>query len=259
MIDIHSHILPGLDDGENDEKKVLNIIKQMSQNGVKTVFATPHYLDGMYNNKQIDIFTATEKLKKLIQLNGIEIDLRQGCEIYLVPDSYKDLEKENYCYSETNYCLVECNINSLESDVYRNIYHILRKGYRPILAHPERYSFIMKSIRAARELIQKDILLQINSGSLLGVYGKTVKSTAWKLLNYGYAHFVASDTHAKEINYNLLDAYNKVVEHIDEKTAELLFNDFPTKLLHNESIPKFYVNISQPKRHKHGILNWLKK
>ncbi len=256
MIDIHSHILPNLDDGENDVNKLLEIIKQMSQNGVKTVFATPHYLEGMYNNSSIDIKNALMNLKKLISENSISLEVKQGCEVYLTPTSHEDIIRENYCYEGTNYCLVECNVNSLESDVYRSIYHILRKGFRPILAHPERYRFIMNSTRAARELIEKDILLQVNSGSILGIYGKSVKNTAWKLLNSGKVHFIASDTHAKEIEYNLKIAYDKVVEHIDETTAELLFKIFPQKMMNNESIPKRYVDVKTPRKHKRGFFGW---
>ncbi|MBN2828895.1 MAG: capsular biosynthesis protein [Candidatus Cloacimonetes bacterium] len=258
MIDIHTHILAGLDDGSNDQSEVLNIIKQMSQNGVKTVFATPHYLEGMYNNHDITIKNAVKDLQDKIQAENIDIKLLRGCEVYLTPNSPIDIERENLQYFDTNYCLVECNVNSLETEVYQNLFNVLRRGYRPVLAHPERYRFIMSSSKAAKELIKRDVYFQINSGSLLGLYGKKVKETAWKLVHNGYAHFVASDTHCKELEYNLKQAYDKVVEHIDETSATLLFKTFPAKMMQNESIPTFYVEVHSSSRHrKKSLFRWL--
>jgi protein-tyrosine phosphatase len=116
----------------------------------------------------------------------------------------------------------------------------------------------MSSSKAAKELIKRDIYFQVSSGSLLGVYGKKVKETAWKLVHNGYAHFVASDTHGKEMEYNLKQAFDKVVEHIDETTATLLFKTFPAMLMRNEQIPIFYVEVhSRRSSHKKNLFRWI--
>ena len=258
MIDIHSHILTHVDDGSNDEKAVMNIIQQMCENGVTTVFATPHYLKGMYNTDSAIISNAIDKLKALVKDKSLNIDVRKGCEVYLTPNSLDDIKREGFVYENTDYCLVECNVNSLEAEVYHNIYKVLRAGYKPVIAHPERYQFILKSTKAAKELLKNDVYFQINSGSLLGFYGNKVKGKAWNLLANGFAHFVASDTHCKETSYNLKEAYDKVVTHIDKTTADLLFNIFPKALMNNGHIPIRYVEVkSHSNSRKKSLFRWI--
>jgi len=241
MIDIHCHLLPNLDDGSKSPEKSLEQIRAMAIGGITDVFLTSHFMPGRYHYERKKYDDKLQLLRELVQQNQININLYHGFEIFLHPFSIKDIEKHKLCLGNSNYVLVESDLNGLPSDFYENVYPLLRAGYKPILAHGERYVSIMHNVHDAKDLIRKDIYIQVNAGSLLGLYGEKVRQTAWLLLRNGWAHFLASDDHAKMPYGAYFDAVELLKTELDVSVANLLTQDFPGKILKNETIPYKYV------------------
>jgi protein-tyrosine phosphatase len=241
MIDIHCHLLPKLDDGSKTSEDSLNQLRAMADGGISDVFLTSHFMPGRYHYERKDYDARLRELQELANQNQIKIKLHPGFEIFLHPFSLKDIEKHNLRLGNSRYVLVESDLNGLPSDFYENVYPLLRKGYKPILAHGERYVSIMHNVHDAKDLIRKDIYIQVNAGSLLGHYGEKVRQTAWLLLRNGWAHFMASDDHAKMPYGSYFEAVEMVKAELDVNVAKLLTQDFPAKILKNERVPYKYV------------------
>jgi protein-tyrosine phosphatase len=249
MIDIHCHLLPGIDDGSDSPESSLEQLRLMEQGGITHAFLTAHFMPGHYHYDRGQYDDKLTGLRQLAADNGIGVALMPGFEIYLHPFSSDDIDKHRLTLGDSRYILVETDLNGLPKDFYDNIYPLLRKGYKPILAHAERYVSIMKDPHAAKELIHEDVYLQVNSGSLLGQYGEKVRQTAWVLLRNGWAHLLGSDDHVRAPYGSYFQALELLRERLDGTTAELLTEDFPRILLNNETIPFKYVYFSRPHQH----------
>ncbi len=243
IIDIHTHILPNVDDGSDSIDKSIEFIKNSIGEGVETIFLTPHYMYGKYISSNEETSKQFDKLVAEVKKRNLDIQMFKGAEVYTDMNYVDLIEEEKLTLGESNYVLFETSLNSSSSDINEFVFALQRKGYRPILAHPERYSSVHSNSKILEDLMYRDVLLQINASSLLGLYGKKVKQVAWKLLHKGYAHFIASDEHCRVENDSLKEAYDKVVDHIDEFTANLLFYKNPLKIVQNKPISTFYVTV----------------
>lgn len=197
MIDTHCHIIPGIDDGAGDVKTSLEMLKIAEEDGIKTIIATPHYYRNKYECNIEDAKNHLDKLKELSQSEGISVEIIQGQEVFL--DKYTvDLYKDGTIGTINNskYILVETSFaGSKPKDVLENIYEIRLLGLTPILAHPERYGFIIKDNSSINEFIKEGCLFQITSSSITGIFGKDVKKTSENLIKSGICNFIGSDAH----------------------------------------------------------------
>ncbi|HNQ39887.1 MAG: capsular biosynthesis protein [Candidatus Cloacimonas sp.] len=250
MIDIHTHLLPNIDDGSKSLDDSLRQLWQMTEGGIKRVYLTAHYFRGHYQYSRQEYDEKFNTIVNKAKEAGIDLDIQPGFEIYLQPDILEDIKTQNLTLGKSSYILLESDLNGLPNDFYNNIFPLLRAGYKPILAHAERYVSIMQKPSRAENLIYRNIYLQTNAGSLLGLYGDKVKSTAWILVNKGWTHFIASDDHIRGKYLAYFEARNKVEEMIDNHTAHLLFYVFPSCIASGENIPYEYVQVYRP-HHSH--------
>ena len=238
MIDIHTHILHECDDGSESLESSIKQITNMIEKGVTDIVLTPHYMNS-YVQTDADIIER-QYVELLTATKDLNINLHKGGEVFLnagIDD--KTITKE-LCIDNTDYILVETNMGDLTYDIYETLFNIVKKGFRPILAHPERYNYIMNDPAMAEDFMHRNVYLQINAGSILGVYGSKIAKTAWYLINNGFAHFVASDNHCKTDEYILPMAIKLLREKIDANIANLLTQVNPQKILDNEKIEHFY-------------------
>ncbi len=246
MIDIHSHLIPNVDDGSSDLESSIKYLKFMEEVGVQTLVLTPHFI-----RDSLDYFEDIDKnfriLSDTCKKENIKIKLVLAKEVLLYPTILEDIEKYKLNIPGTNYILVETHFQKFPEFFDETMYSLLKNGYRPILAHPERYVSIMENIELAEELMHRNILLQINSGSFFGLYGRKVRRTVNKLLKKGYCHFIAGDFHAHADNYSLHNAVALIENNIDVFSADLLSKVNPAKMLNNEDIQIFYVDKIIPK------------
>lgn len=196
FVDIHSHLLPGIDDGAKNIEKSIQLIKTMSSYGIKNFITTPHVLGEVYPNSSSTILKKLEEVKLAVANEGInDITVRTAAEYMLDERFMSLLEKDDILTLKDNYILVETSYFSAPINLYEMLFEIQLKGYKPILAHPERYNFFHNDFESYYKLKTAGCLFQMNLLSLTQQYGKHVQKTTQKLLSLNLYDFVGTDTH----------------------------------------------------------------
>lgn len=238
MVDIHTHILHNCDDGSNSLELSIFQITNMIDQGVTDIVLTPHYMNSYVKTESKIINDRFKELSEAVK--DLKINLHKGGELFLNPGVEEKIDQE-LCIGDTSYILVETNMGEFTNDIYETLFQLVRKGYKPILAHPERYNYISNDPAMAEDFLHRNVYLQINAGSLLGLYGPKIQSVAWELIDNGFAHFIASDNHCRNDHYILPSAVEEIRKNIDQYTADLLTKHNPNKMLRNKTIQFFYV------------------
>lgn len=223
MIDIHTHILPNLDDGAKDIDAAVSLLREAERQGITTVFATPHILTGLYQPTAKKIMQELNILQDRLNQEDIDITLIRGAEVGIESDITSD-EIMNYTLNASGkYILIELPFVAYPLNCDEKIFRFQTKGFTPIVAHPERAFSIIKNPDKLKEWKKRGILIQINSKSIMGRYGKIVTNIAIKALKDGLVDFVASDTHNSEWGFDF-DVVRTVLEQLvgKPKTDELL-------------------------------------
>jgi protein-tyrosine phosphatase len=230
MIDIHSHLLPGVDDGSISFQQTLEQLRMMAQAGVSKAYLTPHFMRNLYHNTNSVIMPVFEKLQKDVTSANLNIQLELGCEFFIDNQAVDTIKTENLTLGKSNYVLFESMLQQLPSDIFTMTYQLQKAGYKLIMAHPERYANIIRRPELAEDFLHHDIYLQINAGSLLGMYGRNVYHTAIWLLDNGYAHFIASDNHGDQREAIQVEAKKFICQHYGDNIAEKLFESNPESI-----------------------------
>ena len=195
-IDIHSHILPQLDDGAEDFEMSMKMLHIAEQSGICQIIMTPHNKPMHHNASPETIQSVIQKLEKEISGSKMQIRLYAGNEIYYRSDILELLEEGRACtMAGSSYVLVEFNPMDDFEHIRRGLYKVLSGGYRPIIAHIERYRNVCAKEERVEELIEMGCYVQVNAGSIMGQYGLGTKGFAKRLLKEGMVHFVATDAH----------------------------------------------------------------
>lgn len=242
MIDLHSHILPGVDDGASDIEESAAILKDMEQKGVKKIAATPHY--PFYKDKDYKKFIG-EKVEQLTQkakAENIEIEIFTGSEI-LIEKKLPWLLNDNKLLTINNsdYLLLETHPILLPDYFPEIIHDIQAMDFKIIIAHPERYSYIQKDPAQLYDWVELyNLKLMLNSSSMLGLHGKRAQSTAEKLIDVGLCHLMSSDTHGIDKRPFTLDKALKKAEKI-RKGSDKLFTKNAEAVLANSKLQSFEI------------------
>ena len=197
MIDIHTHVMPGVDDGAKNMRMALEMIAKSYDEGVDTVIATPHCMPGVYNNifneslaRKWNILYATVKEA------GIPVHLRKGMEVLISERSMKLIrEKKVWTLNNSDYLLVEFAFDEDPVWCTEKLKEVAEEGYIPIIAHPERYDFVQRHRDIVYDWYCEGYGIQVNKESLLGQFGRREKQTADSLLRHNIVTCVASDAH----------------------------------------------------------------
>ena len=200
MIDFHTHILPNIDDGSASMEESINLIKEAEQAGFTGIISTSHYLQNYYESDEEERRRILAELANQVKVADAEAEIPKlylGSEIYISTDIVELLkEGKASTINETNYVLFELPMNSKPLFVKEVVYKLIENGYNPIIAHPERYSYVKENIEFVRELKNMGALFQSNYGSVIGMYGSSAKKTLKKLLKEDLITFLGSDVHA---------------------------------------------------------------
>lgn len=194
--DMHSHLIPGIDDGSPDIETSLVLIKGMVDAGYKKLITTPHILWDMYQNTREDILLKFEVLKEKIKEEGLEVELGVGAEYYL-DDYVKELlkKKEPLLTITKNLVLVEFSLASEPIDLTDILFELQVQGYQPVIAHPERYIYNERNKYFFEVLKSSGLLFQLNILSLSGFYGKAVQEMANYFLKNEFYELAGTDLH----------------------------------------------------------------
>ena len=223
--DIHSHILPGIDDGAHDMETSLQLVKGMCDLGISKAVATPHVIGDLYRNNPEIINKALEKLKIACVEEGIPIELSAAAE-YMLDDHFMELlrKKETLLPVIKNLILTELSYTTAPDNLESMAFEIITSGYQPIMAHPERYFYYHKNYENFFRLKELGFLLQVNLLSLTGYYGNGVTKAAKFIVEKNLADLVGTDMH----HTRHLEALSKKENQaIFKKTfGDKIYNDF---------------------------------
>ena len=197
MIDMHSHIINGIDDGSKSIEMTINMLKKAEQSGTTDIIATPHFMRGRFEVEYNEVLKKVEELKEISRENNIDINIYAGQEVYY---SRKLLEYYNDkiigTINNSKYMLIELPMLEFNiEEVINTIYELQIRGITPIIVHPERYKPFIKKPSMINALIKEGMLFQLNAGSIAGDFGKDVKKTATKYLEHNIYSVIGSDAH----------------------------------------------------------------
>ena len=195
-VDVHSHLVPAIDDGIQSIEQGLEILREMAALGYEKVITTPHTMPGSFDNTPEIILAGLEKMKAAVKEEGINITMEAATEYYL-DDTFLEKLKNNEPLMTfgKNYVLFETGFMSPPPFMKEAIFMMNIKGYKPVYAHPERYEYLMHDKELLEGMIDRDVVFQLNLGSLAGAYGKQVQKFAEKLVDEKVVKLVGTDCH----------------------------------------------------------------
>ena len=194
-VDMHSHFIPGIDDGAQTIEDSINMLRAMSEFGYRKVITTPHIMSDFYQNTPEIILDGLQKVRDAVKEHAIPIEVEAAAEYYLDFDLEAKIEKGGLLTFGNNYLLFEVSYMNPPDILNQVIFKLATNGYRPVLAHPERYPFWYDDFEKYEEIKDKGVLLQLNINSLTGYYGIGAKKIAEKMIENNMVDFIGSDCH----------------------------------------------------------------
>ena len=238
MIDFHTHILPNIDDGSRSIEETFNLIKEAKNVGFEAIISTSHYMEKYYETNAPEREVWINAIYENLQAKNIDINLYLGNEIYLSENIIKLLEEgKASTINDTSYVLFEMPLNAEPMNLYDVIYEMMQYKLVPILAHPERYSFVQKEPELIYDLIEKGVLMQANFGSILGIYGEKAQMIVRKFFESNMIHFLGTDVHRQNSIYpKVPEALVEITRIIGDEKVKELTKINPRLVLHNKKI-----------------------
>ncbi|MFR2571390.1 MAG: tyrosine-protein phosphatase [Clostridia bacterium] len=238
MIDFHSHILPNIDDGSRSIEETFNLIKEAEKAGFEAIISTSHYMENYYETDVPEREVWVKAILENLKTKNINTNLYLGNEIYFSDNIIELLEKRKAStINDTSYVLFELPLNAEPMNLYDIIYDMLQYKLVPILAHPERYSFVQKDPELIYDLIEKGVLIQSNYGSIIGQYGEKAQMIVKRFLESNMVHFLGSDVHRPNTIYpQIPKILNIISDIIGEDKLEELTTINPQLVLNNKKI-----------------------
>ncbi|AJQ26006.1 tyrosine-protein phosphatase [Pelosinus fermentans] len=259
MFDLHSHIIPGIDDGSKYMEMSLAMLQMAVENGTKGIVATPHIIEGEWLPAWDRVLAECDTLRQEAQKAGIEIPIFPGGEVAIHFDILEKLKGPgSYCINGGRYLLVELPANHIPSFTDDFFFALQARGITPILAHPERHPEIAKKPELLVEWIGKGILTQMNGTSITGHMGERVMATAELLLVNNMVHSLGSDAHRiNHRNTNLTPAIKKITELIGIKKTQSITVENSNHIISGKDVDIPTISdIQYPKKTK-GIMAWI--
>ncbi|RJQ16210.1 MAG: hypothetical protein C4560_09745 [Nitrospiraceae bacterium] len=239
MTDIHTHILPGVDDGAEDIKESLQLLRHAEEEGIRRVVTTPHVynISDMMQREKIE--NAFNQLKEAALMENIRITLIWGAELMIDYRIISEIEMLHYytINREGRFVLLELPMHEIPPYTQSVIYELMLEGVTPIIAHPERNASIIMNHEKLEELLLKGAMAQLNAGSLLGEYGNKVRKTSELLLKKGYISFIGSDVHSYSKNRGpMLNAADIMSKFISDDEIEKIFHSNTDRMVESKHI-----------------------
>ena len=224
LVDMHSHFLPGIDDGATNLDECLGLLKTFEDRGYQKIITTPHIIQDLYENTPETILPVLAIVKKALAESGSSLQIHAAAEYYMDENFIKLLDNDAPLLTlKDNLVLVETAFMNEPANLREIFFKIRLKGYKPVFAHPERYMFLQNRKEKVEELFDSGVYLQINTMSLGGYYGLPAMKLAEWMIEQGFVHFLGSDCHRVRHLEPLAKAYqSKAYKKIRELT---LLND----------------------------------
>lgn len=238
MIDLHVHILTGMDDGAHDNDISLAMAKLAVQDGINRLVATPHMMRGAFDISKSTILTAVETLNELLRDNAVRLRVLPGAEYYLEPDlSQQYVAGDILSINDSDrYILVELPNSFIPDYTLRVFYELQLLGLIPIIAHPERNACLAGNPKLLKNFCERGCLSQITASSITGFFGRRIEKAVWNFLASGLVHVIASDAHSSNGRAPILSgALAEVERRWGRNFAMTLVKDNPERII--EGLP----------------------
>lgn len=197
MIDIHCHILPGVDDGARTLEDSIEMAKAAAAQGIHTIVATPHHRNNQFDNYREDILTRVDELNRILEEENIEVNILPGQETRIYGDLAEGLSAKEILpvNLDTPYILVELPTSTVPKYTNKLLYDLQVEGYTPVIVHPERNSELLSKPDKLYELVKSGVLTQVTAASIVGKFGKKIRNFSHEIIQANLTHFIASDAH----------------------------------------------------------------
>ena len=235
MIDLHSHILPELDDGSQSLQESLAMARMAVESGVTAMAATPHCIDA----RAKDVYKAWKLLCQALQESRVPLKLFPGMEIFGTEDTLRLLQDgQLFTLNGSRYPLIEFSFHSDGERETRILRSLCKAGFRPIVAHPERYSYTQFDPEILNRWYRMGCLMQVNRGSLLGRFGFQAQELAVELVERNFAAVVASDAHSPQMRTPWMEDVQKLLSReFSPACARTLLQENPRRILKDDPLP----------------------
>ena len=240
MIDLHCHILHGLDDGAKNLGEATEMAKMAAKDGIKKIVATPHLFRGDFTPQDLSIIEKKiHELQNVLEKESVDVEIIKGAEVHITHNLIDEIRtnRRHLVLDSSSYMILEFPAGHVFPGVKNLLFEMLSEGIRPIIAHPERNYVFMRSPEVLYDLIKAGALSQANSGSFTGLYGKRVEEAAFRFMELNLTHFVASDAHnPRASSLWLSQALENLENRMGNGAASALVNDNPGAILEDREL-----------------------
>lgn len=237
MIDLHTHILPGIDDGSATLEQSLEMAKIAVDDGITLMACTPHIYPGLYMNDAAGISLARDKLQNHLNEADINLQLVIGADAHLVPELLSGLKSGRVpTLNNSRYFLLEPSHHVAVPNFDKSVFEIMAAGYLPVITHPERLTWIEDHYSMFVDVAKRGAWIQITAGAILGKFGSRAQYWSEKLLSDGVVHIIASDAHnTGRRSPKMADAYERASKIVGKLEASKMVYDRPRAILEDVS------------------------
>lgn len=228
MVDLHCHLLPGIDDGSKSMEVSLRLAREAVENGVTHALLTPHHMNGRYVNHRQDVIKRTAEFRQQLQEHNIPLTVFPGQEVRINGQLLDALDKDDILFADTagKYLMLEFPDDDVPHYTNRMIFDLQKRGITPVIVHPERNTKIMAQPELLYQLLGKGCLSQITASSYVGTFGKKVEKFSRQLIEAGQGYVFASDAHdLPGRKYEMRQAFEKLSQEFDSELTEQYQNN----------------------------------
>lgn len=250
LVDIHCHMLPGVDDGSKDWPTSIKLAQAAVADGVTHAIVTPHTLNGKYLNHKKDIISLTQQYQTILDEAEIPLQVFPGQEVRLSGDLMDALDQDDilFCDEEGTYMLLEFPSEDVPTYARDTIFKLKGRSITPIIVHPERNNRILKEPEILQDLIEQGCLVQITASSYTGIFGSKVEELSRKLIEAGQGCTFASDAHdLPRRQYQLSEAYSKMAKEFSPDLAKV-WQDNARKIINGDPVEMDWKPLKKKKK-----------
>ena len=240
MIDLHCHVLPGMDDGSRLLEETMDMARTAVKNNIDTIVATPHTLNGFFINKWENVVSLTSTVQEAFEAESISITLYPGMEAQVCPELFDAFERGQAATINDNsrYLLLEFSPFSMPPGSQDFIHKLRLQGITPVIAHPERHLILQNDLKQLYDLVKMGALCQLTALSITGLLGDAVQKSAKQMIKTGLAHVIATDAHSNDERILALapavDAAADILQ--DYSRAEKMVTTTPAAIIAGEDV-----------------------
>ena len=256
MIDLHCHLLPGIDDGSRSLEMSLEMARMAVDDGITMTACTPHIYPGLYMNDTAGILAARDALQRSLDDAGIPLKLTIGADVHLVPGLLQGLREGRVpCLHQTRYLLLEPSHHVAPPHFEDSVFQLVAEGYVPVITHPERLTWVEDHYDVFANLVRQGAWMQVTAGALTGVFGARARYWGERFLGDGLTHIIATDAHSAGKRSPLMSQAKEIAQRmLGREEAELLVQGRQQCILDN-ALPSTAPPLPQGERREKS---WLK-